>query len=237
MRQGSRPTIRDVAEAAGVSLTTVSYVLSGRPGGTSRISRPTQDRVQAAARELGYVPNSRPAGCGADGQTSLPLPSRTSNIPGTGPSPRRRQDPAAGTATSRSSSSAIAGASSCSPAGPTASSSAPCRRTAAQTISRPWLSLPAAAWPSWSSRTAGAGRFRCTVAGRRRDRRSSPNRRSCGCCRLRLRARLAPVLGVLQRAPCQPGGDDRARDVVPQREHGGRQCGERGEVCGGQSGG
>jgi DNA-binding LacI/PurR family transcriptional regulator len=40
-----------------VSLTTVSYVLSGRLGGTTRISQPTQDRVHAAARELGYVPN------------------------------------------------------------------------------------------------------------------------------------------------------------------------------------
>jgi len=57
VRHGSKPTIRDVAEAAGVSLTTVSYVLSGRPGGNTRISQPTQDRVHAAARELGYVPN------------------------------------------------------------------------------------------------------------------------------------------------------------------------------------
>lgn len=57
MRHGSKPTIRDVAEAAGVSLTTVSYVLSGRAGGNTRISRPTQDRVHAAAHQLGYVPN------------------------------------------------------------------------------------------------------------------------------------------------------------------------------------
>lgn len=62
MRQGSRPTIRDVAEAAGVSLTTVSYVLSGRPGGTSRISQPTRDRVDAAARGLGYVANQSARG-------------------------------------------------------------------------------------------------------------------------------------------------------------------------------
>jgi DNA-binding LacI/PurR family transcriptional regulator len=40
-----------------VSLTTVSYVLSGRLGGTTRISQPTQDRVHAAVSELGYVPN------------------------------------------------------------------------------------------------------------------------------------------------------------------------------------
>ena len=57
MRHGSKPTIRDVAEAAGVSLTTVSYVLSGRPGGNTRISQATQDRVHAAAGQLGYVPN------------------------------------------------------------------------------------------------------------------------------------------------------------------------------------
>ncbi|WP_211881980.1 LacI family DNA-binding transcriptional regulator [Pseudarthrobacter albicanus] len=57
MRQGSKPTIRDVAAAAGVSLTTVSYVLSGRPGGNTRISPSTQERVHAAVRELGYVAN------------------------------------------------------------------------------------------------------------------------------------------------------------------------------------
>ncbi|MHA7222379.1 LacI family DNA-binding transcriptional regulator [Arthrobacter sp. RHLT1-20] len=62
MRHGSKPTIRDVAEAAGVSLTTVSYVLSGRLGGTTRISGPTQDRVHAAVRELGYVANQSARG-------------------------------------------------------------------------------------------------------------------------------------------------------------------------------
>lgn len=62
MRHGSKPTIRDVAETAGVSLTTVSYVLSGRSGGTTRISQPTQDRVHAAVRELGYVANQAARG-------------------------------------------------------------------------------------------------------------------------------------------------------------------------------
>jgi DNA-binding LacI/PurR family transcriptional regulator len=57
VRHGSKPTIRDVAETAGVSLTTVSYVLSGRSGGTTRISQATQDRVHAAVSELGYVAN------------------------------------------------------------------------------------------------------------------------------------------------------------------------------------
>ncbi|XAS67552.1 LacI family DNA-binding transcriptional regulator [Micrococcaceae bacterium Sec5.7] len=62
MRRGSKPTIRDVAEKAAVSLTTVSYVLSGRHGGTTRISQPTQERVLAAVRELGYVPNQAARG-------------------------------------------------------------------------------------------------------------------------------------------------------------------------------
>ncbi len=55
--RNSKPTIRDVAELARVSLTTVSYCLSGRSGGSTRISKATQDRVLAAAQELGYVPN------------------------------------------------------------------------------------------------------------------------------------------------------------------------------------
>lgn len=38
-------------------MTTVSYVLSGRLGGTTRISQPTRDRVHSAVRELGYVAN------------------------------------------------------------------------------------------------------------------------------------------------------------------------------------
>ncbi len=62
MRHGSKPTIRDVAETAGVSLTTVSYVLSGRSGGTTRISQATQDRVHSAVRELGYVANGAARG-------------------------------------------------------------------------------------------------------------------------------------------------------------------------------
>jgi DNA-binding LacI/PurR family transcriptional regulator len=62
VRSMSGPTIRDVAERAGVSLTTVSYVLSGRSGGTTRISRPTQERVMAAVDDLGYVPNQAARG-------------------------------------------------------------------------------------------------------------------------------------------------------------------------------
>ena len=50
-----RATSSDVAQAAGVSRTTVSYVLNG--SGQS-ISAATRDRVLAAARSLGYTPST-----------------------------------------------------------------------------------------------------------------------------------------------------------------------------------
>lgn len=50
-----RPRLRDVADEAGVSVTTVSVVLSGAPNGG--IPARTQERVRKAARRLGYVPN------------------------------------------------------------------------------------------------------------------------------------------------------------------------------------
>lgn len=49
------PTIRDVAARAGVSKTTVSFVLNGRPG----IGEATRVRVLAAADELGWRPSKR----------------------------------------------------------------------------------------------------------------------------------------------------------------------------------
>jgi DNA-binding LacI/PurR family transcriptional regulator len=49
------PTSADVASRAGVSRTTVSFVLSGRSG--VNIGVATRARVQAAARELGYHPH------------------------------------------------------------------------------------------------------------------------------------------------------------------------------------
>ncbi|MGH3660944.1 MAG: LacI family DNA-binding transcriptional regulator [Micromonosporaceae bacterium] len=51
----SRPTARDVAALAGVSIATVSYVLNGRSEG--RVSQATIHRVLAAARQLAYAPN------------------------------------------------------------------------------------------------------------------------------------------------------------------------------------
>src|SRR5262245_8904820 len=50
-RQG-RVTLRDVAESAGVSVTTASFVLSGRHD--MRISAATEERVLQAARMLDY---------------------------------------------------------------------------------------------------------------------------------------------------------------------------------------
>ncbi len=47
--------IRDVAEAAGVSVTTVSHVLNETP--YARTSEQTRNRVKEAARRLGYGPN------------------------------------------------------------------------------------------------------------------------------------------------------------------------------------
>lgn len=53
---GRRATIVEVAEAAGVSPTTVSVVLNDRPS-TVRISEATRAAVKAAAAQLGYIPN------------------------------------------------------------------------------------------------------------------------------------------------------------------------------------
>ncbi|MDR0199929.1 MAG: LacI family transcriptional regulator [Streptococcaceae bacterium] len=46
-------TIRDVAQAAGVSVSTVSQVFNSYPG----ISKATKERVFSVAQELGYTPN------------------------------------------------------------------------------------------------------------------------------------------------------------------------------------
>jgi DNA-binding LacI/PurR family transcriptional regulator len=51
----TRCTSVDVAEAAGVSQSTVSLVFSGK--GKGRVSEATEERVRRTARELGYRPN------------------------------------------------------------------------------------------------------------------------------------------------------------------------------------
>ena len=52
---GRRASIRDVAAEAGVSVTTVSHVLNQVDG--TRVSTRTRERVEAAARRLGYAAN------------------------------------------------------------------------------------------------------------------------------------------------------------------------------------
>ncbi|MCA9916358.1 MAG: LacI family DNA-binding transcriptional regulator [Anaerolineales bacterium] len=54
-----RPTQVDVARLAGVSRSTVSYVINGQTNGRVNISPETQQRVQEAIAELGYVPDAQ----------------------------------------------------------------------------------------------------------------------------------------------------------------------------------
>ena len=49
----SRPTIADIARAAGVSNTAVSFALNGRPG----VAEPTRDKIMAIAHDMGWSPN------------------------------------------------------------------------------------------------------------------------------------------------------------------------------------
>lgn len=72
-----RPTLRMVAELAGVSTATVSYVFSGRAGAASGsgVAEATAARVLAAADELNYRPNraARAMRTGRSGMIQLSL--------------------------------------------------------------------------------------------------------------------------------------------------------------------
>ncbi|BDZ54645.1 LacI family DNA-binding transcriptional regulator [Agromyces marinus] len=72
-----RPTLRMVAELAGVSTATVSYVFSGRAGGKSGVgvSETTTKRVLEAAEQLNYRPNraARAIRTGRTGMVQLSL--------------------------------------------------------------------------------------------------------------------------------------------------------------------
>lgn len=71
-----RPTLRMVAERAGVSTATVSYVFSGRAGAAGAgVAEATAARVLAAAEELNYRPNSaaRAIRTGRSGMVQLSL--------------------------------------------------------------------------------------------------------------------------------------------------------------------
>jgi len=51
-----RPTLRDIAQRAGVSVSAVSYAL--KDGGNFPLAADTKNRIREIAREVGYVPNS-----------------------------------------------------------------------------------------------------------------------------------------------------------------------------------
>ncbi len=55
------PTLRDIAESAGVSLFTASVVLNGSRSNT-RVSPVTRQRIQEVANSLGYFPNAAARG-------------------------------------------------------------------------------------------------------------------------------------------------------------------------------
>ncbi|MBE1877439.1 LacI family DNA-binding transcriptional regulator [Myceligenerans pegani] len=54
MARTRRPTIADIARAAGVSPTAVSFTLNGKPG----VGAAAQERIRAAVEELGWRPHS-----------------------------------------------------------------------------------------------------------------------------------------------------------------------------------
>ena len=51
----ARPTLKDIASRAGVSISTVSYALNDKS--TLPLAQETKSRIRALAQELGYVPN------------------------------------------------------------------------------------------------------------------------------------------------------------------------------------
>ncbi len=56
----ARPTMRAIAERAGVSRATVSLILNGRPEAVGRFKPETVARVRAIADQMGYHANIMP---------------------------------------------------------------------------------------------------------------------------------------------------------------------------------
>ena len=57
-------TIKDIAEKANVSLSTVSLIINGKAG-ERKISRETEERVLKIMREMNYIPNISAKLCAA----------------------------------------------------------------------------------------------------------------------------------------------------------------------------
>lgn len=68
-RRGAPARLIDVAEKAGVSLTTASFAMSGRPG----VSEAVAERVRTIAAELGYVPNMQARSLASGASSALGL--------------------------------------------------------------------------------------------------------------------------------------------------------------------
>ncbi len=64
-----RPTMRDIAERAGVSQSAVSFALNGRPG----VSEITRDRVRRVAEELGWRPSTAARALSGEGAATVGL--------------------------------------------------------------------------------------------------------------------------------------------------------------------
>lgn len=75
---GARVTIRDVARAAGVSVTTVSHALNGK----GKVNAETSERIHRLALELGYRPSAtaRALRRGSTGAIALILPQQIREI-------------------------------------------------------------------------------------------------------------------------------------------------------------
>lgn len=66
---GRRATLADVARLAGLSATSASMILNGRPD--TRLSQQAHDRVNAAAQALGYRPNVAARGLRTDKTSTI----------------------------------------------------------------------------------------------------------------------------------------------------------------------
>lgn len=77
----SRPTVYDVAERAGVSIATVSFTFR-QP---SRVKESTREAVEAAARELGYIPSASARGLAGGRTGALGLLTRAFRPAGSDP--------------------------------------------------------------------------------------------------------------------------------------------------------
>ena len=67
-----RARLKDIAEAAGVSVTAASFVLNGRAR-EMRLSADVEERVRRAARGLGYIPSVAARGLAQRGRDAEPL--------------------------------------------------------------------------------------------------------------------------------------------------------------------